>query len=170
MRYKNIHPCKKWYDCKRLLEGRQTKQHVCETPWNRVWLKRPLDSLKQPETPSESSAWLKKDGTWWRLLKGHLIDSLWDSLGKTACDPESGSDADEGLIVCAIAQICVWSEWTEWTEGSSVDGGLEEVQLGAAWGLMPLLLTYCRNWSGISARTSFARRAMLRMWLPLRSM
>lgn len=83
MRYKNIHPCKKWYDCKHLLEGRPTKQHhVCETLWSRVWLKRPLDRLTQSKTPSESSARLKKDGTWWRLLKGYRRDTLWDSLGK----------------------------------------------------------------------------------------
>ncbi|KAG7276378.1 hypothetical protein CRUP_014410, partial [Coryphaenoides rupestris] len=38
---------------------------------------------------------------------------------------------------------------------------------GAGEGLTPRVRMYDRNWSGISARTSLASRAMLRTWFPL---
>lgn len=41
---------------------------------------------------------------------------------------------------------------------------------GMGLGLMPLLFMYEINWSGISANTSLANRAMLRTWFPVRSM
>lgn len=122
------------------------------------WLKRPLDTLKQSERPSETSAhptspFILKEGQRFTQT-GHVWSWEWQWTKERA-------------YVCAMAQICVCSGWTGWT---SAGGGLEELEWDECWGLMPLLLTYWRNWSGISARTSLARRAMLRMWFPLRSM
>lgn len=58
------------------------------------------------------------------------------------------------------SQICVW--WCVCPGG--VYGG------GAGLGLIPRLFMYEMNWSGISASTSLASRAMLSTWLPVRSM
>ena len=80
---------------------------------------------------------------------------------EVSADKRSGEEEEEreseGGQAEATGQMCRWSS-----------GSGEEERAGR--GSIPRPFMNDSSWSGISARTSFASRAMLRTWLPDLSM